>query len=345
MDDMKRDDQDHSVEYSTIEHRHKENPHGKMESSERCEDESKQGMKCDSSESHEDIHIVSSDDENIEDDFHVLDIVKIENPTVENCDVHSAPSDEVTNKRSPSSYQSRSLPYGDEQLGYDDKQYDFNRNFICPKFDSSTTHNTIIHRHSPDGETDTFSGYIHKNTNARFIVVLVGLVLLLGIVSFAITTTFQNEFAEVNKVQSDNDLEGTAEPSAISSLSPSTAPTAAPSLSPTFQLRPYLESVLMNITTQNMSVSFQETSSVSKAIEWLVKYDPVVMNMSIDENGTTERIIQRFVFAVIYYAMNERNVFEVDWMRKNECDSIHVSCNNEGFARSLGIGELKIPPA
>ena len=199
--------------------------------------------------------------------------------------------------------------------------------------DRSSTRNTIIHPY--------FHGHIHqiRGRYTRFIIVIMGFVTLMGIVSFVIAATYGNDFGSVKRLQRGTDAQDEI-PSTSPSLIPSALPSFIPSSSPTTMFHPYIHNALRNMTTQNKNLTVAKGSSSWDAKEWLLRYDPIMMQLDTNQESDIleKRILQRYTLSVLYFAMNERNSLQVDWMDIQECDSIHISCNEDGFVRSLGLG-------
>jgi hypothetical protein len=199
--------------------------------------------------------------------------------------------------------------------------------------DRSSTRNTIIHPY--------FHGHIHQiqGRHTRFLIVIMGFVTLMGIVSFVIATTYRNDFGSVKRLQRGTDVQDEV-PSTSPSLIPSALPSFIPSLSPTTILHPYIHEALRNMTTKNNNLTVVKGSSSWDAKEWLLRHDPIMMQLDTNQESVIleKQILQRYALSVLYFAMNERNSLQVDWMDIQECHSIHISCNEDGFVRSLGLG-------
>lgn len=83
-------------------------------------------------------------------------------------------------------------------------------------------------------------------------------------------------------------------------------------------------------------------SPQSKALDWLINEDPLVLTPSIVT--TDDRILQRYALAVFYYATDGPNSWLPNsWMNGNECSGqfwIGLSCNDNDEVRSMAFGEL-----
>lgn len=203
--------------------------------------------------------------------------------------------------------------------------------------DRSSMRNTIIHPY--------FHGHIHQfqGRHTRFMIVIMGFVTLMGIVAFVIATTFQNTFGTVKRIHRGSDVQSIG-PSNSPSPIPTSLPSRMPSLSPTTVFHSYIHDTLRNMTAQNQNLTILKGSSAWNAKVWLLRHDPTMAQLDTNEENDIleKRILQRFALSVLYFAMNERNSLQVDWMNIHECDSIHISCNEDGFVRSLGLGTFHI---
>jgi hypothetical protein len=204
--------------------------------------------------------------------------------------------------------------------------------------DRSSARNTIIHPH--------FHGHIHQiqGRHARFIIVIMGFVTLMGIASFVIATTFQTDVGSVKSLQRGTDVQNDEPLTTSPSLIPSVVPSFIPSLSPSTMFHPYVHDALQNMTTQNNNLTVVEGSSSWDAKAWLLRHDPIMMQLDTNQESAIleKRILQRFALSVLYFSMNESDLLQVDWMYIQECESIHISCNEDGFVRSLGLGTFHI---
>lgn len=75
------------------------------------------------------------------------------------------------------------------------------------------------------------------------------------------------------------------------------------------------------------------------ARRWMVEEDPLQL-FSKNRNIDNGRILQRYSLAVVFFSMSQTQASNVDWMSIDECDSVHLDCDEFGMIRAMEIGKL-----
>eukprot|EP00980_Cylindrotheca_fusiformis_P010923 scaffold2499_cov125-Cylindrotheca_fusiformis.AAC.14 len=129
-----------------------------------------------------------------------------------------------------------------------------------------------------------------------------------------------------------------AGPSAGPSVQGSILPTMVPSTAPTFKATELLKSVILSASPESSELLDDVSSSQSKALAWMS--DSQVK----DEFLVDEKIVQRWVLAVLYYSTGGENWKNTEkWMTDfDECewysgDDERSACDDEGRLYSLHL--------
>lgn len=173
-----------------------------------------------------------------------------------------------------------------------------------------------------------------KNKISSFILLVASIMLFVAITLISIRVSREdNHRNDVNSV----DQKHTDAPISTTSI-PSLIPSSAPSSE---------EDIAINLfLTENLIVRAEEKSQFLvpgtpqwKAKRWMTREDTTLSWNKAHQYNSTQKIIQRYVLAVIYFSMSNGGHMDVDWLLTHECYSVSISCNADGLIRSLEIGE------
>jgi hypothetical protein len=173
-----------------------------------------------------------------------------------------------------------------------------------------------------------------KNKISSFILLVASIMLFVAITLISIRVSKEdNHRNDVNSV----DQKHTDAPISMTSI-PSLIPSSAPSSE---------EDIAINLfLTENLIVRAEEKAQFLvpgtpqwKAKRWMTREDTTLSWNKAHQYNSTQKIIQRYVLAVIYFSMSNGGHMDVDWLLTHECYSVSISCDDDGFIRSLEIGE------
>jgi len=117
-------------------------------------------------------------------------------------------------------------------------------------------------------------------------------------------------------------------------------PSSSPSDSPTIQQDLVMNNFLVGALgfDDRMSGILVAGSAQWKAKRWLVQDDPIGLDPS-DDSVPEWRILQRYAIVTLQFSLIGNNEFNLDWMSMDECESVHINCDDDGFVRALEIGK------
>lgn len=119
------------------------------------------------------------------------------------------------------------------------------------------------------------------------------------------------------------------------SIATTSYPTVTPSHVPSSSNDAILADFLI---TFNISNEFTIPNSPQYyAKRFLTRDDPLFLHPTDDNH---DKILQRYALASLYFSLSQEGPSDIDWMEKDECDSIHIACNDDGYVRTIMIGEF-----
>jgi len=139
-------------------------------------------------------------------------------------------------------------------------------------------------------------------------------------------------------------------PTNTPSFSPSQDPSSYPSISPTLSFDGNIRNFFIN-TFGASHPTFQPDTDQNSAFNYIVEKNPLglVINQDLHVIETSNKIIQTFALATLYYAMGGQNWSVPTWMDATDpCTPDIVMCNDKGMITSIildGVGiDGYIPP-
>jgi len=191
-----------------------------------------------------------------------------------------------------------------------------------------------------DTDDRSSSNYIvtsqKRNQLISFILLVAAAMLLVAAVLISIG--FSNVGGQKNNM---NDVEQRSTDAPIfSTYIPSSVPSYAPSTFEDAAITLFLEEYFRGVELTSARAPFLVQGTPQwNAKRWMSRAGSVSWNMT-DKYTSSQRIIQKYVLAVIYFSMSKGGPMEVDWlMFPDECLSVYVNCNDDGFIRTLEISK------
>lgn len=119
----------------------------------------------------------------------------------------------------------------------------------------------------------------------------------------------------------------------------STAKTSYPTVTPSHVPSSSNDAILTDfLITFNISNEFTIPNSTQyRAKRWMTRDDPLLLSPTGDNN---DKILQRYALASLYFSLSQEGPSDIDWIEKDECDSIQIACNDDGYVRTIMIGEF-----
>ena len=166
----------------------------------------------------------------------------------------------------------------------------------------------------------------------RSVAIIVAFMLIISTILIAIGSSLGNhsESGNLEKIHDDNMI------ATITS-----GPSSSPSNSPTIQ-----QDLIMNdFLVEALGIDDDEEAGILvagsaqwKAKRWLVQDDPIALDPSNDKVPGW-RILQRYAIATLQFSLIDDSEFGLDWMNMDECESVHINCDDDGYVRTLEIGK------
>jgi hypothetical protein len=168
---------------------------------------------------------------------------------------------------------------------------------------------------------------------SSFILLVASILLFVAIVLISIRVSSEdnhrNDVNSVDQKRSDSPVSTT--------FIPSITPSSAPSSEEDIAINLFLEENLAS-GTEGKAAFLVPGTPQWKAKRWMTREDALSWNWTHQYNST-QKIVQRYVLAVIYFSMNKAEQIDVDWLLMDECHSVSISCDDDGFLRTLEIGK------
>jgi hypothetical protein len=127
----------------------------------------------------------------------------------------------------------------------------------------------------------------------------------------------------------------------VNAASITSEPTSSPTNSPTL----YQDVAMTDFLMEALGDNDVEASRIIvagtvqwKAKRWLVHDDPLALN-PVDNSVPRWRILQRYAIAATHFSFLGEDDLNLDWMSMDECESVHINCDDDGYIRALVIGE------
>jgi len=167
--------------------------------------------------------------------------------------------------------------------------------------------------------------------------IVVALILLTAIILIAVGSSMgsgSRESSNPGTIQDD-----------VNAASITSEPTSSPTNSPTL----YQDVAMTDFLMEALGDNDVEASRIIvagtvqwKAKRWLVHDDPLALN-PVDNSVPRWRILQRYAIAATHFSFLGEDDLDLDWMSMDECESVHINCDDDGYIRALEIGEYLCP--
>ena len=163
--------------------------------------------------------------------------------------------------------------------------------------------------------------------------IVVVLILLTAIILIAVGSSMGSESREqINPGTIQDDVNA-----ASITLEPTSSPTNSPTLYQDVAMTEFFMEALGDDDVKAARILVTGTVQW-KAKRWLVHDDPLALDPA-DNSVPRWRILQRYAIATTHFSFLGEDDLNLDWMSIDECESVHINCDDNGYIRALEIGE------
>lgn len=174
---------------------------------------------------------------------------------------------------------------------------------------------------------------LKRNKIISFLILVASIMLVVAIVLISV---------RASRVQNRrNDLNGVSQKQ---SNTPTSTPSVIPSVAPSYEADSAINLFLhenIAIDTEEKALFLVPGTPQWKAKRWITREDTLSWNEE-HQFKSAQKLIQRYVLAVIYFSMSKGGNIDVDWLRMDECSSVSISCDDKGFLRTLEISKYLV---
>mmetsp|Transcript_5344 Transcript_5344/g.10192 ORF Transcript_5344/g.10192 Transcript_5344/m.10192 type:complete len:200 (+) Transcript_5344:2798-3397(+) len=174
---------------------------------------------------------------------------------------------------------------------------------------------------------------LKRNKMISFLLLVASIMLVVAIVLISVRASrVPNRRNDLNSVGQKQSNTPTSPPSVI--------PSVTPSYEADIAINFFLQENIVPGTEEKVLFLVPGTPQW-KAKRWMTREDTLSWNEA-HQFKSTKKLIQRYVLAVIYFSISKGGNIDVDWLHMDECNSVSVSCDDDGFLRTLEISKYRV---